>query len=138
MPTMIAYRKSIDAYTTHTLRLPEGDRGQAVGTEVATVDEVTYVSLPDGVTLPTNQPDEIAASVKVVTLDAVLRETIANASPQVRMIRQHVAAKIADRYSVGDEIKLLRTAPSAEYEQYNAYAEDCRAWGRTQKEVLGL
>jgi len=135
---MFAYRKCIDAYTTHTLRLPEGEQGQPAGTEVATVDGVTYVSLPDGVALPANQPDEIAASVKAVTLDAVLRETIANASPQVRMIRQHVAAQIAERYSVGDEIKLLRTAPSAEFEAYNAHAEACRAWGREQKAALGL
>lgn len=102
------------------------------------MDSTTYVSLPDGAKLPAEQPKEIADSILPVTLDAALRQTIADASPQVRVIRQMVAAKIAERYSVGDEIKLLRTAPSAEYEQYNAYAEDCRTWGRTQKEVLGL
>jgi hypothetical protein len=49
-----------------------------------------------------------------------------------------VAAKIAEQYTTGDEIKLLRTAPSAEFEVYNAYVEDCRAWGRAQRAALGL
>lgn len=94
--------------------------------------------LPAGATLPSEQPEEIAASIEVVTLDPALRDDIANASPHVRLIRTTVAEKIAERYSLGDEIKLLRTAPSAEFEAYNAYAEDCRAWGRAQKALIGL
>lgn len=42
------------------------------------------------------------------------------------------------RYSTSEEIKLIRTAPSAEMTAYNLYAEECRARGRTQKSQLGL
>ncbi len=101
------------------------------------MDGITYVSLPDGATLP-QQPAEIADSVQTVTLDPVLVQQIKAASPQVRLINATVAEKIAEQYSMADEIKLLRTAPSAEYEAYNAHAEACRAWGREQKAALGL
>jgi hypothetical protein len=56
----------------------------------------------------------------------------------VRLINQRVQDAIAQRYSIADEIKLMRTAPSAEMTAYNAYAEDCRAWGRAEKSKLGL
>lgn len=126
------YQQVTDQYTTHRLNAPEGS------TELATVEGVTYVHVPDGVDLPAEQPAEIAASIQPVTVDAVLREKINAASPHVQLIRCRVAAKIAEQYSIGDEIKLLRTAPSAEFELYNAYAEDCRAWGRAQRAALGL
>lgn len=102
------------------------------------MDGITYVSLPDGVSLPGEQPSEIVVSIQSVTLDAALRQAIAEVSPHVRLIRVRVAEKIAEHYSLADEIKLLRTAPSAEFEAYNAYAEDCRAWGRSEKAKLGL
>lgn len=138
MPSLISYRKHIDALVTRELNLPQDAAGQHLGQEVATVDGITYVSLPDGAELPADQPAEIVASIQPVKPGAVLLAAIADASPQVRVIRQVVAAMIAERYSIGDEIKLLRTAPSPEFEVYNAYAEECRAWGRERKAVLGL
>jgi len=126
------YQQVTDQYTTHRINAPEGS------TELATVEGVTYVHVPDGVDLPAEQPAEIAASIQPVTVDAVLREKISTASPHVQLIRSRVAAKIAEQYSIGDEIKLLRTAPSAEFELYNAYVEDCRARGRAQRAALGL
>lgn len=139
MPSIVSYQKFIDSIRTVELHLPEGGAmRQRLGTELATVDGTTYVSLPDGVELPAEQPPEIADSIQAVTLDPVLREAIANASPHVRFIRQQVSERISAHYSLGDEIKLIRTAPSAEFEAYNAYAEDCRAWGRAEKAKLGL
>lgn len=135
MTFIVSYQKYIDDQHTVEIRLPEGEDSQRVGTELATVDGVTYVSLPDGAVLP-EQPAEI--TVEQVTLTPALKQDIANASPFVRMIRQMVSEKIAERYSIGDEIKLIRTSPSAEFEAYNAYAEDCRAWGREQKASVGL
>ncbi len=102
------------------------------------MDGITYVSLPDGATLPADQPTEIAASIETVTLTDSLREALKAASPHVYLINRRVTEMIADAYSIGDEIRLLRTAPSAEFEAYNAYVEDCRAWGRAQKAALGL
>lgn len=135
MTSIYAYQKFIDADRTVEIRLPEEENGQRLGTELATVDGTTYVSIPDGATLPA-QPDEI--TVTPITLTPTLKTDIEDASPHVRLIRQLVSEKIAERYSMGDEIKLLRTAPSAEFEAYNAYAEDCRAWGREQRAALGL
>lgn len=135
MTSIVSYQKYIDSDRTVEIALPEGENNQRVGTELATVDGVTYVSLPDGAVLPA-QPEEI--TVTPVTLTPELKASISDASPHVRLIRQLVSEKIAERYTTGDEIKLLRTAPSAEFEAYNAYAEDCRAWGREQKAAIGL
>ncbi len=98
---------------------------------------MTYTVIPDGAALG-EQPAPIAASVQVVTPDAELRERLCTASPHVALIRERVAQKIAERYSITDEIKLLRTAPSAEFEMYNEYVETCRQWGRECKAELGL
>jgi len=135
MSYIVRYQKFIDAERTVEVVLPEDENGQRVGMELATVDGATYVSLPDSAKLP-EQPIEI--KVESVKLTPELKTVIEDASPFVRMIRQMVSDMIADRYSVGDEIKLIRTAPSAEFEAYNAYAEECRAWGRAEKAKLGL
>lgn len=138
MPSIFSYQKHIDSLVTRELALPVDATGQRLGTELATVAGITYVSLPDGATLPTVQPSEIAASVKPVTLDVTLIAAISKASPHVQLIRRRVAEKIAEQYSISDEIKLLRTAPSPEHDFYNSYVESCRAWGRAQKAALGL
>ena len=111
------------------------------GQELATlVDGRTVVALFAGHELPTNQPAAIAASIELLPnpLPADLLAAIKLASPQVRLINQRVQAAVAERYSMADEIKLLRTAPSTEMESYNAFVEDCRAGGRAQKSKLGL
>lgn len=140
MPTIISYRKYIDLEITRELRLPADGQHQTLGTELATLaDGTTYVVLPDGATLPADQPAEIAASIQtVVTLDAVTREAIRAASPHVQLINRRVAEKIAEKYSIVDEIRLLRTLPSADFDIYNSHAEACRAQGRTEKALLGL
>ncbi|MDD5247806.1 MAG: hypothetical protein PHY45_02405 [Rhodocyclaceae bacterium] len=73
-----------------------------------------------------------------MTLTPTLGAAISAASPHVRLIRQQVQDMIGEQYSISDEIKLLRTAPSAEHSAYNDHAESCRAWGRAQKAALGL
>ena len=121
--------------------MPEAEQGEQSGQELATLpDGRTVVALFDGHALPDNQPTAIADSIEVLAnpLPDDLRSAIKMASPHVRLINSRVQAAIAERYSVGDEIKLLRTAPSDETTAYNAYAEECRAWGRAQKAELGL
>ncbi len=122
------------------LRLPDDALTHSpVGTELATLaNGVTYVSLPDGAVLPETQPEEIAASIQVVALTAELKLALEAVSPHVALIRQRVRDKIAERYALFDEIKLLRTAPSAEAAAYNDYVESCRQWGRDEKSKLGL
>ena len=138
MTIIIAYRKFINTDITRELHLPVDADNHRLGTELATLDGVTYVSLPDGATPPTEQPEEISASIAVVTLTSEQIAAIKAVSPHVRLINSRVADQIAAEYSLDDEIKLLRTAPSAEFEAYNAHAEACRAWGRAEKAKLGL
>ena len=56
----------------------------------------------------------------------------------VEAINQRVRDMIREQYSLEDEIQLLRTAPSPEFELWNAHVEACRDWGREQKARLGL
>lgn len=140
MPTIIAYKKYIDPLITRTLQLPVDADHHPVGTELATLtDGLTYVSLPDGLVLPPVQPAEIAASIiNPVALTPAQIAELRLESPHIRLINKRVADAIAERYTTADEIKLLRTAPSTEFNTYNAYVEDCRAWGRVEKAKFGI
>ena len=74
MPSLIAYRKHIDAIYTHELRLPEGTDGQPAGQELCTLaDGRTVVVLFDGYTLPAEQHATIASTIEVLTLTDALR-----------------------------------------------------------------
>lgn len=95
------------------------------------------MSIPKGSELDP-QSEMIAGSVHIAVIDDELRERIIAASPHVALIQQRVRDKIAECYSVFDEIKLLRTAPSEEFDIYNEHTEACRQWGREQKAALGL
>jgi hypothetical protein len=133
MPAIIAYQKHITQQITRELSTPDG------ATELATLaDGTTYVCLPDGATLPDVQPTEIIASINLVTLTDALRAEIKAASPHVRLINQRVVERVRARYSMEDEIKMIRLAPSPESTIYNDYVEACREWGREQKAALGL
>ena len=129
-----AYTKYVDAIRTVEMLLP-GSGMERQGQELATIDGITYVFVPDTATLPP-QPPEI--TVAPVTLTDALRHSIKAASPHVWLINERVVAMIRQRYSVDDEIKMLRIAPSDETTAYNAYVEECRAWGREQKAEMGL
>jgi hypothetical protein len=131
MASIVAYRKASDAWTTYSLVGVDG------AVELCTIDGVTYVSIPDDGDLH-DQPEEIAGSVAVIEPSDALIDAICAASPHVALIRSRVVELIAQRYSITEEVKLLRTAPSAEFDAYNEYVEICRAWGRSQKADLGL
>lgn len=98
------------------------------------------MSLPDGATLLAQQPAQIATSIEMLPspLPTALRDEIRVASPQVAYIQKRVVERIRSRYTVDDEIKLLRIAPSPETAAWNDYVEDCRQWGREQRAALGL
>lgn len=141
MPSLHAYRKVITAINTFEIRLPESAPGQRQGQEIATLtDGRTIVCLDDGATLPAEQPAQIAASIEALPnpLPAELRAQIMDASPHARLINQRVVEKIRAEYSVDDEIKMLRIAPSAETTAWNDHVEACRAWGRAERAKLGL
>jgi hypothetical protein len=132
MSYITSYRKYITHDITRQLNAPDDV------TELCTIGDITYVSIPDDVELSNEQPSEIADSIQTVELTDELRELICKHSSHVQLINQRVRDAIAERYSVTDEIKLLRTAPSAEFDEYNVYADHCRALGDVQKMALGL
>lgn len=133
MAYIVAYRKHID-HRTVTIALP----AEINATELATIAGVTYVSIEDGVTLPT-QPTEIAGSVAIVdSADRSLMDVIKASSPHVQLINTRVVERIRQRYSIDDEIKMIRIAPSDDSTDYVQYVEECRDWGRQEKAKLGF
>jgi hypothetical protein len=137
MPTIYKYLKISGQYTTYILAEPDyellglGDRI----TELCTIDGVTYVSVPGGITLPA-QPEQI--TVEEVALTDELKAAIRAASPHVQLIDERVVMKIREKYSVNDEIKLIRLGASDDFTAYNDYVETCRAWGVAAKARLGV
>jgi hypothetical protein len=145
MPTIYSYQKYIDNFTTRYIKLPESlELHGQIGTELAVLNGLTYVCLPDGYTLPVDQPVEIASSIVAVKLTPELSAAIAAASPHVALIRTRVKDKIAEKYTLTDEVGMLRgkaQAPSATnstFDKYNTFVELVRAWGEAEKAKLGL
>lgn len=106
--------------------------------ELCTIDGVTYVSVPDDVELPVDQPASIAESIEVVVITDELCELIKSQSTHVQLINDRVKSKIAERYSLSDELKEIRNSSSPSFAVYADYVEDCRQWGSEQKAALGL
>lgn len=152
MPSIVSYQKHIDSLRTVELRLPEDpDTHQRIGTELVTINGITYVSLPDGATLPTEQPAEIAASVSTVALDQATREAIKLASPHCQLINNRMIEKIRAMYSIDDEMYFARIGVGAATGLYASttdemqamtvfgeFVESVRQWGRDERAKLGL
>ena len=138
MPKIYKYQKVTDQYTTHCLVAPDyiDDTGRI--TEHCTADGWTYVTVPDGVVLP-EQPEIISATLVEVDLaeEPETKAAINAASPHIALINDRVVAKIRLVYSINDEIKQLRVG-GADFEAYNTYVEECRAWGKAEKAKLGM
>lgn len=151
MPTsIVAYRKHSDPYTTVTLRLPDslGDEGEIYCTELTTLDGVTYVSVPDGATLP-EQPPEIDPQPVVLTPE--LKAALRAASPHCQLIAERMVQKIRAQYSIDDEMYFARigvgaatgmytpsAAEMAEMQAFGVFVEGVRQWGRAEREKLGV
>jgi hypothetical protein len=102
MPTTIyAYTKHSTPYTIIQATLPSVADAEPRCTELCTIDGITYLSVPDGVTLP-DQPPEI--ELTPVTLSPELREQIKAASPHAQLISERMIQKIRAQYSVDDEM----------------------------------
>ena len=103
------------------------------GRELCTIDGVTYCA----VTVLPEQQEYIPYTV--VTLTDGLKNTIKDHSHFIRQIDDKIQAKIAEQYSIQDELKLLRKGNrSDEFKAYNDYVEECIAWGKTEKAKFGL
>ena len=140
MPKIYKYQKVTDQYTTYCLVEPDYNQLEVEEwiTELCTIDGLTYVSVPDGVELP-EQPEIIAATLVEVDLaeEPETKAAINAASPHIALINDRVVAKIRLVYDINEEIKMLRVG-GADFETYNTYVEECRAWGKAEKAKLGL
>ena len=122
MAKQYKYRKIINAVTTLCLVEPDyellklKDRVQVIGE----LNGFTYVEVPDSVTLPADQP--------VLLIEANL---------EADKIDAQTVEKIRQKYTVNDEIKMLRLGLATdEAKEWNTYAEACRAEGAAAKEIL--
>lgn len=116
------YKKIQTDVTTYTLVEPDyeqlklKERVQVIGE----LNGFTYVEVPDSITLPSNQP--------VLLLEANL---------EADKIDAQTVEKIRQKYTVNDEIKMLRLGLATdEAKAWNTYAEACRAEGAAAKELL--
>lgn len=115
------------------VRFRNSDSDEAV--ELCEIGGFHYVYVPDAANLP-DQPSSINWTQAQETVE--LLTNIRSASSLVRIINAQVVDKIRAKYSVDDEIKLLRTQSSPEFDEWSAYVEMCRDWGRTEKAKIGL
>ena len=154
MTTIISYQKYTDEWTTYTLvqphQSPDSQNTTELCTELCTIDGVTYVAVPDGITLP-DQPSQIADGIKNVELTAELISTIKTNSSHCKFISDQVQHKIRQKYTMDDELYFSRIASATalgayelkpgeneELMQYNGYIESVRLWAKQERIKLGL
>lgn len=152
MSYIVSYQKHIDNLRTVELALPEdAETHQRIGTELATIDGVTYVALPDGAVLPDPQPVEIAASVSTAAVDPATKETIKAVSPHCQLINDRMQTMIRESYPLEDELKYARIGVGAAMGMYTPtqdevnqmtvfgeFVESTRQWGKAERAKLGL
>lgn len=150
MTTIYSYQKVSTPYTVIQAVLPDsaGANDELHCTELCTIDGITYLSVPDGVTLP-DQPPEI--ELTPVTLSPELREQIKAASVHVAFIAERMIQKIRAQYSIDDEMYFARigvgaangmytptAGEMADMQAFGEFVESVRQWGRTERAKLGL
>ena len=143
-----AYTKVETPYTTIQMALPYEMDSENQCTELCTLEGVTYVSVPDSVTLP-DQPAELTITEATITPE--LRDAIKAESPHCRLITERMEMRISSKYSLSDEQYFARIgvgaalgaytfAPGEQDEllAFGAYVEAARQWGRDERAKLGL
>lgn len=150
MAKIYSYKKFINSDVTRLIRLPVFD-GALIGTELATIGCLTYISIPDDKELPVDQHDEVSESILQVALDSDLVMQIKKHSPYCALIAARVIGKIRDRYSEDDEsamqnkmiadmkgIDPLSDSDREKIAAAYAYFKECREWGKNELAALGL
>lgn len=139
MSKLIAYKKETIDGITHSLTPPMLENPFQWVELCNLPDGKTIVSLIKDIELP-EQAECIKASIEYLPdpLPAELRKEICAASYVINYIDKCTQEKIAERYSMADEIKLLRTKNKEKLKEYNQYVEECITEGKTKKAVYGL
>jgi len=105
--------------------------------ELATIGDTTYIYIDSDCNFP-EQSDEVNDTLTEVILTPGLSAAIKSASPLIKDINERVQQLISSKYTIQDEIKILRIGNPVETETYNKYVEECRAKGRAMKAAYGL
>ena len=148
MAKIYSYPIVTDAFTAYRVREPHYSAGAARVTELCTIDNVAYISVPVGVTLP-EQPAQVVLAEVTLTTD--LADAIKAVSPHVVLITNLMQEKIRAEYAAEDEMYFTRISvgvlmgayvfQAGEQDAvlaYGAYVESVRQWGREQRAALGL
>jgi hypothetical protein len=149
MAKIYRYKKKVTIDFTSVINLFSGS--ECVGFELCALGDFTYIGLPDGVELPSDQPAEIADTIELVVLTDELRTLIKLHSPHCKLIASRVVDKIRERYSIDDEsamqnkmiaeikgIDILTESDRAKIAAAYAYFKECREWGQLQLACFGL
>ena len=135
MPKIYKYQKVTDKYTTYTA-VDNGEEDKKI-TELCTINGDTYISVPDDVKLP-EQPKQI--TLEPVILTEEVKEQIEEVSPHIQLVKKRVREKIAKKYSIEDELKIIRNKINGtdieKYTEYSAYVEGCIAEGKIKVKEL--
>ena len=134
MPKIYKYRKVTDQYTTYTA-IDNGEEDKRI-TELCTINDETYISIPNDVVLP-EQPKEITLEPVVITTE--LKGQIEKESPHIRLIEKRIMEKVRKKYSVEDQLKIIRDKINGinidKYTEYNIYVDGCVTERETKKEL---
>lgn len=140
-------------YSPYTTPGPNGTSlrfraGESGATELAEFDGHAYVHVPDGAAIP-DQPAEIAW--QAITPDPALLARIKAESRPAQLIAQAMIEKIRASYTIDDEMFFARIGVGAatgmyqptpdemqEMTVFGEFVESVRAWGRGEREKLGL
>jgi hypothetical protein len=148
--TIYSYTKKQNAYTEIVMALPDntGPEDETRATELCTIAGITYVAIPDSMSLP-EQPPEL--TIEPVTLTPELKAAIKANSVHVSFINGRRHDKIRAVYSADDEAYFNRMALSAllsgtgltpaqtaTLTAYNDHVEACVQWAADERAKLGL
>lgn len=149
MPVIYQYTKIItQGPNGTTVGFKQTDGAESQPLELCTIDDVTYISVPDGYVIE-EQPSEIGFTQTVLT-DALMESIKAN-SRAIQLITERVQCRIREKYSLEDEQYFARIGVGASLGVYTFlpgeqdtlvafgnYVEECRQYGKTQRAEFGL
>jgi hypothetical protein len=148
--SIVSYQKVSTPHTVIQALLPDstGVDDSLHCIELCTLDGITYLAVPDSVTLP---PQPIGVTLEAVTLTPELRERIKAESVHSQWIGERMVQKIRARYSIDDEMFFARIGVGAatgmytptagelaDMQAFGEFVEGVRQWGRDERAKLGL
>lgn len=125
------YKKKSDPYTDYVIN------GENIY-EHGEIDDLTYIYVASET--PEHIVNPSGLVVDSITPTEEQLEQLKSQSLYVQHINNQTEEKIRQVYSSSDEMKLnrRRDRDTTAFAEYDSYVEECRAWGRNQKEEIGF